>query len=194
MMICMGLKGVCGKSNLFMNDCWWWVVVYVKVGRFILFFMTTLITITRQSPNTTNNNYLSHSKIFGCKKKEFLSSRSTPLHFLFLSHFPLELFVVTTPLSLKTKLIIINKFLNYKYNQIFPLLFFQIFLVFLFNHQSIESNQLTNQSINRQKEKSFSIYLLLLYLLFSLLFFCNHSQKFIHVGFYNHITFTNSYF
>ncbi|KHC38421.1 Biofilm-and planktonic growth-induced protein [Candida albicans P76055] len=36
--------------------------------------MTTLITITRQSPNTTNNNnnYLSHSKIFGCKKKGIL--------------------------------------------------------------------------------------------------------------------------
>lgn len=146
-----------------------WVVAYVKVGRFILFFMTTLITITRQSPNTTNNNnnYLSHSKIFGCKKKGILvvSFHSAPFS-LSLSHFPLELIVVTTPLSLKTKLIIINKFLNYKYNQIFPLLFFQIFLVFLFNHQSIESNQLTNQSVNQEKEKSISNYLLLLYLLF----------------------------
>lgn len=149
-----------------------WVVAYVKVGRFILFFMTTLITITRQSPNTTNNNnnYLSHSKIFGCKKKGILvvSFHSAPFS-LSLSHFPLELIVVTTPLSLKTKLIIIDKFLNYKYNQIFLLLFLQIFLVFLvflFNHQSIESNQLTNQSINQEKEKSISNYLLLLYLLF----------------------------
>lgn len=130
--------------------------------------MTTLITITRQSPNTTTTTTIIFRtlKYLIVKKKEFLSSRSTPLHFLFLSHFPLELFVVTTPLSLKTKLIIINKFLNYKYNQIFPLLFFQIFLVFLFNHQSIESNQLTNQSVNQEKEKSISNYLLLLYLLF----------------------------
>lgn len=149
-----------------MNDCWQWVVAYVKVGRFILFFMTTLITITRQSPNTTTTIISRTLKYLVVKKKEFLSSRSTPLHFLFLSHFPLELIVVTTPLSLKTKLIIINKFLNYKYNQIFPLLFLQNFLVFLFIHQSIESNQLTNQSVNQEKEKSISNYLLLLYLLF----------------------------
>lgn len=141
-------------------------MAYVKVGRFILFFMTTLITITRQSPNTTTTIISRTLKYLVVKKKEFLSSRSTPLHFLFLSHFPLELFVVTTPLSLKTKLIIINKFLNYKYNQIFPLLFLQNFLVFLFIHQSIESNQLTNQSVNQEKEKSISNYLLLLYLLF----------------------------
>lgn len=128
--------------------------------------MTTLITITRQSPNTTTTIISRTLKYLVVKKKEFLSSRSTPLHFLFLSHFPLELIVVTTPLSLKTKLIIINKFLNYKYNQIFPLLFLQNFLVFLFIHQSIESNQLTNQSVNQEKEKSISNYLLLLYLLF----------------------------
>lgn len=145
-----------------------WVVAYVKVGRFILFFMTTLITITRQSPNTTTTTIIFRTlKYLVVKKKGILvvSFHSAPFS-LSLSHFPLELIVVTTPLSLKTKLLIINKFLNYKYNQIFPLLFFQIFLVFLFNHQSIESNQLTNQSVNRQKEKSISNYLLLLYLLF----------------------------
>ena len=136
--------------------------------------MTTLITITRQSPNTTNNNYLSHSKIFGCKKGILVVSFHSAPFSLSLS-LPLELIVVTTPLSLKTKLIIIDKFLNYKYNQIFPLLFYKFFLFscfscFSFNHQSIESNQLTNQSVNRQKEKSISNYLLLLYLLFSLLF------------------------
>lgn len=125
-------------------------------------------TVTQH--NNNNNNYLSHSKIFDCKKKGILvvSFHSAPFS-LSLSHFPLELIVVTTPLSLKTKLLIINKFLNYKYNQIFPLLFLQIFLVFLvflFNHQSIESNQLTNQSVNQEKEKSISNYLLLLYLLF----------------------------
>lgn len=151
-----------------------WVVAYVKVGRFILFFMTTLITITRQSPNTTNNNYLSHSKIFGCKKKGILvvSFHSAPFS-LSLSHFPLELIVVTTPLSLKTKLIIIDKFLNYKYNQIFPLLFFQIFLVFLFNHQSIESNQLTNQSISqsRKGKKYLKLFIAAIFTFFPFYFF-----------------------
>lgn len=143
-------------------------MAYVKVGRFILFFMTTLITITRQSPNTTTTTIIFRTlKYLVVKKKGILvvSFHSAPFS-LSLSHFPLELIVVTTPLSLKTKLLIINKFLNYKYNQIFPLLFFQIFLVFLFNHQSIESNQLTNQSVNQEKEKSISNYLLLLYLLF----------------------------
>lgn len=139
--------------------------------------MTTLITITRQSPNTTNNNYLSHSKIFGCKKKGILvvSFHSAPFS-LSLSHFPLELIVVTTPLSLKTKLIIIDKFLNYKYNQIFPLLFLQIFLVFLvflFNHQSIESNQLTNQSISqsRKGKKYLKLFIAAIFTFFPFYFF-----------------------
>ncbi|KGU15605.1 hypothetical protein MEM_02229 [Candida albicans L26] len=49
--------------------------------------MTTLITITRQSPNTTTTTTIIFRtlKYLIVKKKEFLSSRSTPLHFLFLS-------------------------------------------------------------------------------------------------------------
>lgn len=89
MMICMGFKGGCVEKAI----CLWmivgsgeWVVAYVKVGRFILFFMTTLITITRQSPNTTTTTIIFRTlKYLIVKKKEFLSSRSTPLHFLFLS-------------------------------------------------------------------------------------------------------------
>lgn len=152
-----------------------WVVAYVKVGRFILFFMTTLITITRQSPNTTTTTIIFRTlKYLVVKKKGILvvSFHSAPFS-LSLSHFPLELIVVTTPLSLKTKLIIIDKFLNYKYNQIFPLLFFQIFLVFLFNHQSIESNQLTNQSISqsRKGKKYLKLFIAAIFTFFPFYFF-----------------------
>lgn len=152
-----------------------WVVAYVKVGRFILFFMTTLITITRQSPNTTTTTIIFRTlKYLVVKKKGILvvSFHSAPFS-LSLSHFPLELIVVTTPLSLKTKLLIINKFLNYKYNQIFPLLFFQIFLVFLFNHQSIESNQLTNQSISqsRKGKKYLKLFIAAIFTFFPFYFF-----------------------
>lgn len=150
-------------------------MAYVKVGRFILFFMTTLITITRQSPNTTTTTIIFRTlKYLVVKKKGILvvSFHSAPFS-LSLSHFPLELIVVTTPLSLKTKLLIINKFLNYKYNQIFPLLFFQIFLVFLFNHQSIESNQLTNQSISqsRKGKKYLKLFIAAIFTFFPFYFF-----------------------
>lgn len=151
-------------------------MAYVKVGRFILFFMTTLITITRQSPNTTTTTTIIFRtlKYLVVKKKGILvvSFHSAPFS-LSLSHFPLELIVVTTPLSLKTKLLIINKFLNYKYNQIFPLLFFQIFLVFLFNHQSIESNQLTNQSISqsRKGKKYLKLFIAAIFTFFPFYFF-----------------------
>lgn len=140
--------------------------------------MTTLITITRQSPNTTTTTIIFRTlKYLVVKKKGILvvSFHSAPFS-LSLSHFPLELIVVTTPLSLKTKLIIIDKFLNYKYNQIFPLLFLQIFLVFLvflFNHQSIESNQLTNQSISqsRKGKKYLKLFIAAIFTFFPFYFF-----------------------